>query len=583
MPASVPSRAFFGREDERRILEGWLASDSRAFAVVTGVAGIGKSALLARALANERRPKLLRRVSAHDDAPGILSSFADFLAHQNRRRLKAAITRPAYDPIEVIAVLREDLAGCVLAIDDLHACPAADALLRAVVEHPPEAKILVATRTQPGFFESPDVARGRVLELRLEGLDDESAAELLASRGASLEPADVPRVVAATGGHPLALELFAASGLDAGAVETERYVLDTVLEDLDDASEELLRTFAVFRRPARSRRTGVRGECAGGRPGGRLAPRAAGFEARLAPGGDADVPGKVRRGPGGPRADREDGDAGRTPSGAHPTRADRESTRLVPGREGDPGGSGPGGIRARRPGGRRGSAAGPRRCGAEARGPSGGDGAPGASGGPLAPRLARAGPDADRSRRRPDRARGPRPGEDASPRGRFIGPERHEGRRGDPDQPRDRLEPRRGRPHGGGNVRAVRGDRLGRRGRALRVVRPGERGRQFPPAGSGRGRGHECGARGSARGDDRRSGRPVDGQGEHGPRVREARRVDEGGGPSARVRRDDRATREPVLPGDPVRGDRAPLPDPGARRRRGPVGGRGPGTSPARS
>src|SRR5207244_4403755 len=118
--------------------------------------------------------------------------------------------------------------------------------------HPPDAKLLVATRTQPTFFERPDVAMGRVLELRLEGLDDESAAELLASRGASLEPDDVPRVVAATGGHPLALELFAASGLDAGAVETERYVLDTVLEDLDDASEELLLTFAVLRRPARS-------------------------------------------------------------------------------------------------------------------------------------------------------------------------------------------------------------------------------------------------------------------------------------------------------------------------------------------
>src|SRR5207244_3847201 len=151
----------------------------RGVAVVIGVAGIGKSALLAQALVEERRPKLLRRVYAHDDAHGLLSSFADFLAHQNRRRLKAAITRPAYDPIEVVAVLREDLSGCVLAIDDLHACPAADALLRAVFEHPPDAKILVASRTQP-------------------------------------------------------------------------YVLDTVLEDLDDASENLLRTFAVLRRPARS-------------------------------------------------------------------------------------------------------------------------------------------------------------------------------------------------------------------------------------------------------------------------------------------------------------------------------------------
>src|SRR3989442_4786379 len=104
---------------------------------------------------------------------------AHFLAHRIRRRLKAAITRRAYDRTEVIAVLREDLAGCVVAIDDLHASPAADALLRAIVEHPPDAKILVASRAQPAFFEPPDVSRGRVLELRLEGLDDESAAELL--------------------------------------------------------------------------------------------------------------------------------------------------------------------------------------------------------------------------------------------------------------------------------------------------------------------------------------------------------------------------------------------------------------------
>ena len=76
-PAPVPSRTFFGRADERRILEGWLASESRAVAVVIGVAGIGKSALLARAIAEERRPKLARRVYAHDDAHGLLSSFAD--------------------------------------------------------------------------------------------------------------------------------------------------------------------------------------------------------------------------------------------------------------------------------------------------------------------------------------------------------------------------------------------------------------------------------------------------------------------------------------------------------------------------
>src|SRR5207247_706015 len=48
-------------------------------------------------------------------------------------------------------------------------------------------------------------------------------------------------------------------------------------------------------RATRRRRTGVRGERPRRRPGKRPAPGPAGLEARLAPGGDADVPREVRR------------------------------------------------------------------------------------------------------------------------------------------------------------------------------------------------------------------------------------------------------------------------------------------------
>src|SRR2546426_10754846 len=145
--AAVRSRPFFGRTEVHRTLRAWLASDAPSFAILLGVAGIGKSALVARLLSDEPRPTFVRRVYAHDDAHGLLSSFADFLARQGRRRLKAVITRPAYDPTEAIAVMRGDLSGCVVALDDLHACPAADALLRALFEVPGTTKILVATRT----------------------------------------------------------------------------------------------------------------------------------------------------------------------------------------------------------------------------------------------------------------------------------------------------------------------------------------------------------------------------------------------------------------------------------------------------
>jgi tetratricopeptide (TPR) repeat protein/DNA-binding MarR family transcriptional regulator len=250
--APVPSRPFFGRTEDRQRLQAWLASETPSVAVLIGVAGIGKSALVARLLADEPRPTFVRRVYAHDDAHGLLSSFADFLARQGRRRLKSVITRPAYDPTEAIAVMRGDLSGCIVAIDDLHASPAADALLRALFEVPGTTKILIATRTQPTFYERSDLVAGRVLEVPLEGLDEGASGELLRARGAPIDADGIQHVIAATHGHPLALEMFAASGLDAGAVETERYVLETVLDGLDDSSEELLRTFAVLRRPARS-------------------------------------------------------------------------------------------------------------------------------------------------------------------------------------------------------------------------------------------------------------------------------------------------------------------------------------------
>jgi tetratricopeptide (TPR) repeat protein/DNA-binding MarR family transcriptional regulator len=251
-PPAPPVRPFFGRATELRALRDWLASESTAVAVVIGVAGIGKSALLTSAIEGEARPLLVRRVYAHDDAHGLLGSIADFLARQGQRRLRALITKPAYDPVEASAILRADLAGCVLVLDDLHASPTADSLLRSVLERPAAGKILVASRTRPSFLGAPDPGSGRVIEISLGGLDQAASEALLASRGARLRPEEVRRIVASTHGHPLALELFAASGVDAGAAATEQYILEAVLDGLDDAAEGLLRTFAVLRRSARS-------------------------------------------------------------------------------------------------------------------------------------------------------------------------------------------------------------------------------------------------------------------------------------------------------------------------------------------
>ena len=251
-PVPATQRAFFGREEELDTLRRWLAGDARPVAVIVGVAGIGKSALVAKALEGQTTPVAVRRLYPYDDAHGILSTLADFLARLGRRRLKAVLAHPAYDPLEAIAVLRQDLAGCVLALDDLHACPPAEGILKSLLEIRPDFKILVASRTQPAFYDRSDLSQGGILEVPLGGLEPSAAEALLVHGRSNLAPAEVGRILRATQGHPLALELFAASGLDAGALQTERFILETVLEGLDDVSEDVLKAFAILRRPAKS-------------------------------------------------------------------------------------------------------------------------------------------------------------------------------------------------------------------------------------------------------------------------------------------------------------------------------------------
>ena len=247
-----PRKPFWGRAPERDRLRTWLRDGPQSVAVIVGVAGIGKSALLAQVLEGETRPVVLRRLYPHDDAHGILCTLAEFLARQGRRRLKAILGRPAYDPVEAVAILREDLAGCAVALDDFHACPPAEGLVSSLLERPLPFKLLVSTRVLPAFADRGVLQEDAILTTPLSGLDDDASRELLAHRRPGLNPEDVARVLHATHGHPLALELFAASGLDAGALQTQRFVLETVLEGLDDVSEEVLRTFAILRRPAKS-------------------------------------------------------------------------------------------------------------------------------------------------------------------------------------------------------------------------------------------------------------------------------------------------------------------------------------------
>src|SRR2546425_8269303 len=74
-PAAVPSRTFFGRADERRFLEEWLVSRSRAVARGIGVGGGGPRPRPPRGPPQGSRPKILRPPDPPPHPHRPLSSF----------------------------------------------------------------------------------------------------------------------------------------------------------------------------------------------------------------------------------------------------------------------------------------------------------------------------------------------------------------------------------------------------------------------------------------------------------------------------------------------------------------------------
>jgi DNA-binding CsgD family transcriptional regulator len=213
-----------GRQRERRRLEALLeqarAGESGAVLLI-GESGIGKSALLADALA---RAEGMTRLWARGVESEIELAFSG-LAHLLRPVLghleaipgpqaaaiagALALGPPAPgDPFTVYAATLSLLAAAaenlpVLAVvDDLHWLDAASsAALLFVARRLRVEGIALLFSARPGFVQVPPEVSGFVLE----GLDDESAAVLLGRSGRRIDPRVADHLVAETGGNPLAL------------------------------------------------------------------------------------------------------------------------------------------------------------------------------------------------------------------------------------------------------------------------------------------------------------------------------------------------------------------------------------------
>lgn len=214
------SASFVGREAELDVLLRTLGEDGPLVAFVHGIAGIGKSSLLAAfaTRARERGATVVRI-----DCANIEPTDRGFLAELSRAIGGGADT----SPLERIATL----ASCVvLTIDTYEAFRISDPWLRHgfLPRLPANVRAVIVGREQPALAWFGALGwSGALSVVELGPLDEASALELLCSSGLSLAAAT--RLNRVARGYPLALHLAAAGGADASP---EDVMAQRVLEEL---------------------------------------------------------------------------------------------------------------------------------------------------------------------------------------------------------------------------------------------------------------------------------------------------------------------------------------------------------------
>jgi tetratricopeptide (TPR) repeat protein len=262
----IPAQeVFIGR---RNILPDLVASIASTHAIaILGIAGVGKTALMARAASHfaannvfwyEMRAGL---VSLDD----VLMQLARFLDGNGQFSggLVSAIRDSRLtesDKIDLI-ITALNKGDYYLFFDSLHLIQdnaALNSLFSLLKEHLVNGAVFIASRARPTFYTPVDEAKQKVRVVELGGLSESEAQEFLEQKGVTLPPEAMEALAANFGGLPLALELIAAllvEGyeearmsrlLNAAKEKTIDYLFDEVYAGLGPDERNLLTTSSLF-------------------------------------------------------------------------------------------------------------------------------------------------------------------------------------------------------------------------------------------------------------------------------------------------------------------------------------------------